>query len=298
MAIVAIFVATLTGLGFSWTGVWVLPKCRYGDPECYFKVNLCAPDSSSLDQTDKSETVPVELCRLELRQRAIEGSSNDPVLPEQLSIPLMAVVVSCVPAALASATFFVQRTVLLVAAGKMVLAVTLSMLCIGIDVIGALLIIVSEIVLLVLLVRMYEWEMRELIQMRISCLTNTAMSSIQQGRFREAVSFCSKAISMDRTCVNAHFRRAIALSRLREWDEAILDLQAALALQPGNSAVQWELEQCKTQLGQQGVRGENDCGDHASEDDIEEEDYENEEESLLPVKKVRFAIPMQPSLLE
>ena len=74
MAIVAIFVATLTGLGFSWTGVWVLPKCRYlipaaryshtnlvnismraalschgvryGDPECYFKVNLCATDSS------------------------------------------------------------------------------------------------------------------------------------------------------------------------------------------------------------------------------------------------------------
>ena len=90
----------------------------------------------------------------------------------------------------------------------------------------------------------------------------------------------------------------IALSRLREWDEAILDLEAALALQPGNSAVQWELEQCKTQLGQQGVRGEDDCGDHASEDDIEEEDYENEEESLLPMKKVRFAIPMQPSLLE
>merc|ERR1712216_502991 len=234
----------------------------------------------------------------------------------------MAVAVSCIPAVLASTTFFVQRSIALLDAGKMVLAVTLSMLCIGIDVIqrktfdcrwwhdghhgnadqckhglvlyiiGALLIISSQIVLLVLLVWMYEWEMRELVQMRISCLTNTAMSSIQQGRCREAIDFCSKAIEINRSCVNAHFRRAIALSRLREWDEAILDLEAALALQPGNSAMQWELEQCKEKkhLHWQGADGEGGHGEieHEPEEEEEEEDYENEQESCCQSRKCDF----------
>jgi len=326
LAIVAVFVATLAGLGFSLSGVWLLPKCRYGDNECYFGVNICVVPDSVEQQSDIDQTAE-PICTLETRQRAIEGSSSHPLLgSEQLAIPLFALLVSCVPAILAAATVFVQRSIALLDAGKLVLAVTLSMLCISVDilqrktfdcrwwhdshhgnaeackqglslyVVGSLLIILSQIGLLILFTRMYEWEMSDLLQMRISCLTNSGMSMIQQGRYDEAIVCCSKAINLDRACVNAHFRRAVALSRLLRWDEAVCGLEVALALQPGNTAVEWELEQCRKHLGAWGDGG----GVLMSDDENDEdgEDGENVDEPLLPVKKVRFAVPMHPSLLD
>lgn len=304
--VVGICLATILGLHLSWSGVCLLPKCRYGEKDCYFKVQVCFPASD-------------DGCRTELRQRAIEGSSNHPVLgSEQLAIPLLAVLVSCVPALLAAVTVMVKRNIWLLDAGKYILGVTMCLLCIGIDILqnktfdcrwwhdshhgnakacqkglglyvgGTLLIILSEMALLMLFTRMYERELQELKEMQVSCLTNSAISAINSEQYGRAVGFCSKAIGLDQSCATAYFRRGVAHAKMGNLLLAIDDLESVLVLQPRNDAVHFELERCQ-QLLEEGGDGGLGMGE-VSEQFIDEEDGEEQDQRpLLPVKKVRFA---------
>merc|ERR1712166_884287 len=70
---------TFVGMMCAVTGMAILPKCRYGMPECYFHVTNCA----YTDNEGKSEG-----CVDVLKMRAIEGSSD--YSAEQLAIPILA----------------------------------------------------------------------------------------------------------------------------------------------------------------------------------------------------------------
>lgn len=304
---------------------------RYGERDCYFQVEICFPtEASEVAEGDSSALLEPE-CRWELRQRAIEGWSDHPVVgSEQLIIPLLALLVSCGPAILAGITVMMQRSIALVDAGKYVLAVTMCLLFIGIDslqrktfdcrwwhdshhgntelcqrglllyVCGTLLIIVSEFVLLMLFTRLYEQELKELHQTQMSCLTNSAMSAIRQEQFEEAIQFCTKAIAIDGSCVNAYFRRGVAYAKLSHFDAALDDLTTALRLEPGSAALKHELQRIEVILSE----ADQDVSENPLEDDdsrrysIEEdpEEEEDEEGPLLKTitvkksqKKVRFA---------
>eukprot|EP00658_Telonema_sp_P-2_P040354 TRINITY_DN28865_c0_g1_i1.p1 TRINITY_DN28865_c0_g1~~TRINITY_DN28865_c0_g1_i1.p1 ORF type:complete len:379 (+),score=50.88 TRINITY_DN28865_c0_g1_i1:133-1269(+) len=308
--VVLVWLATLLGIHLSYSGVSVLPKCRYGERGCYFKVRVCFPGDSK----------HAAACRDELRQRSIEGSSDHPIGgSEQLAIPFLAVIVSCVPPLLGAATVMMKRSIGLLDAGKHILAVTMCLLCLGIDVLqrktfdcrwwhdshhgnaarcqrglalyvcGTLLIILSEIGLLVLFTRMYEHELKELKQMQVSCLTNSGMSAIKQEKFQQAIEFCSRAIALDPICANAYFRRAVAHFKLSNTISAIDDLETALTFQPGNAAIRHELQRCQADLKHEGCDELDSMEIEDVSDEEEAEDEECDEQPLLQVKRVRFA---------
>eukprot|EP00656_Telonema_subtile_P044589 TRINITY_DN5083_c0_g1_i3.p1 TRINITY_DN5083_c0_g1~~TRINITY_DN5083_c0_g1_i3.p1 ORF type:complete len:398 (+),score=72.00 TRINITY_DN5083_c0_g1_i3:98-1291(+) len=305
--VACIWLVTLVGLHLSWSGVCMLPKCRYGEKDCYFQVRLCFAASN------------VTACRPEFRQRAIEGSGTHPVLgSEQLAIPLLAVLFSCIPPVVAAVTVMVKRNMWLLDAGKYMLGVTMCLLCVGVDVLqrktfdcrwwndthhgnadacqrglglyvaGTLLIIMSEMALLLLFTRMYERELVELTQMQISCLTNSAMSAINLEQFEKAVVLCSKAISLDTSCVKAYFRRGVANAKMGNLILAIDDLQSALELQPRNDAVDFELRRCEGLL-EGGADPGNGLQDVHQEFSDEGDEDAYIERPLLSAKKVRFA---------
>jgi len=102
---------TVVGLLCGVVSFIALPKCRYGDKECYFKVEVCAytdisqapatpstapPFSSSvnLKPQNKPNVKPPDFCHMVTKLRAIEGSSGHGA--EQLAIPILAVLFSVV----------------------------------------------------------------------------------------------------------------------------------------------------------------------------------------------------------
>jgi hypothetical protein len=115
-AVAIICILTIVGLLCAAIGINVLPKCRYGSPDCYFVVEACAYDTprgsspiasaaatqgggngrrdSSLDLTQRKSEKP-QFCHKITKLRAIEGSNSGTA--EQLAIPVLAVITACVP---------------------------------------------------------------------------------------------------------------------------------------------------------------------------------------------------------
>ena len=66
------------------------------------------------------------------------------------------------------------------------------------------------------------------------------------GLFKETVSNCSTAISIDKSAVKAYYLRAIAESKLNAFDEAIEDIKSAIKLSPADKNLRDEFENIKT----------------------------------------------------
>merc|ERR1712086_1240527 len=84
---------TVVGLLCGVVSFIALPRCRYGDKECYFKVEVCAYTDISQAPATPS-TAPPDFCHMVTKLRAIEGSSGHGA--EQLAIPILAVLFSVV----------------------------------------------------------------------------------------------------------------------------------------------------------------------------------------------------------
>jgi len=67
-----------------------------------------------------------------------------------------------------------------------------------------------------------------------SCRLNCALCSLHLEDYHSAAEYCTKVLHCDEANMKALFRRASALGALREFDEAIQDLDAALLAEPGN----------------------------------------------------------------
>ncbi|VDP71448.1 unnamed protein product [Echinostoma caproni] len=71
--------------------------------------------------------------------------------------------------------------------------------------------------------------------------TNRALAFLKLERYASAESDCSAALALDKKCVKALFRRAIARKGLQKKSEAIEDLKSLLALDENNKAAITEL---------------------------------------------------------
>merc|ERR1711934_473982 len=109
----------------------VLPRCRFGDAKCYFKVEICTP------------TLPSgQKCEPEMKKRSIEGSENsdedggvgEPFSgAEALAIPALAVAMTALPALTTSVgLLFKKMTTDILSISKVLVGVSLSMLFIGV----------------------------------------------------------------------------------------------------------------------------------------------------------------------
>jgi len=95
MASVAL-VLTVIGMWVAFSGIKILPKCRFGEAECYFRVEI-----------DGHEY---------MKKRAIEGSTSnkgsgigEPIMgAEALAIPILAVASAAVPATLCFAAVIID----------------------------------------------------------------------------------------------------------------------------------------------------------------------------------------------
>ncbi|MCX7851089.1 tetratricopeptide repeat protein, partial [Thermus sp.] len=57
---------------------------------------------------------------------------------------------------------------------------------------------------------------------------------MRKGNSRKALRAFSRALKLNPGNLEAHWGRALALARLREWSKALLDLEEALRLSPGD----------------------------------------------------------------
>merc|ERR1712216_503882 len=112
---------TLVGMVCAIIGMAILPKCRYGERECYFRVKECAYQ----DEQGHSDG-----CMNVLKSRAIEGSND--YSAEQLAIPILATVVSCVPAFLTVLGTMFDKALGLLETSKVLLATNMVFLVLGI----------------------------------------------------------------------------------------------------------------------------------------------------------------------
>merc|ERR1711907_336965 len=102
-------------------GMAVLPKCRYGEPECYFHVVNCA----YTDDVGHSDG-----CFDALKSRAIEGSND--YSAEQLAVPILSTCLSCIPAVLTVLGTMFDKALGLLEASKVFLATNVVFLVLGI----------------------------------------------------------------------------------------------------------------------------------------------------------------------
>merc|ERR1712178_79034 len=118
---VIVLIFTLVGMICAIVGMAILPKCRYGDPECYFRVRNCAY-TDDLGHSDG--------CLYTLKLRAIEGSND--VSAEQLAIPILSTCLACIPAMLTCLGMVFDKALGLLEASKVFLATNLVFLVLGI----------------------------------------------------------------------------------------------------------------------------------------------------------------------
>merc|ERR1711907_869334 len=85
-----LFLCCVIGMAIGLAGVSTLPKCRYGDPSCYFFTKVCDADLLAESQGQTGQT-----CLWVPKNRAIEGSGDDGV--EALVVPIVAMVLGLIP---------------------------------------------------------------------------------------------------------------------------------------------------------------------------------------------------------
>jgi len=125
----AIFIAVVSIIGFviSINGINTIPKCRYGDPSCYFSVKLCPFDATRPRiSAGAPEGVGGPTCVSSLRTRAVEGSST--VSGEQFALPIFATTLALLPCVLTLIAVIFDKAFALIEVGKVFVGVNISVL--------------------------------------------------------------------------------------------------------------------------------------------------------------------------
>eukprot|EP00656_Telonema_subtile_P000503 TRINITY_DN10235_c0_g1_i2.p1 TRINITY_DN10235_c0_g1~~TRINITY_DN10235_c0_g1_i2.p1 ORF type:complete len:241 (-),score=76.31 TRINITY_DN10235_c0_g1_i2:195-917(-) len=129
----ALFLCVVSLIGFvvGVVGIEVIPKCRYGDRDCYFTVKLCPFNSASPRIKHEHDTGPA--CVNVLKTRAVEGSSD--VSGEQFGLPVCALVISLIPCVLTMVAVLFDKALALLEVGKVCVAVNIAVMLMAIRIV-------------------------------------------------------------------------------------------------------------------------------------------------------------------
>lgn len=76
----------------------------------------------------------------------------------------------------------------------------------------------------------------------VATLTNRALAWLKLEMYSECINDSSEALKLDNKCIKGFWRRGIAKARLKDYKGGILDLDAALVLEPGNKTIRKDLQ--------------------------------------------------------
>lgn len=93
-----------------------------------------------------------------------------------------------------------------------------------------------------------EMQLSKLNEVQLINLTNQAATELKIESYDEVKATCDEAIKLEGNNVKAFYRRGIAHIKLKNFDNAVDDLNIALRLEPGNREVLKELEYGKKLL--------------------------------------------------
>merc|ERR1712166_520082 len=79
----------------------------------------------------------------------------------------------------------------------------------------------------------------------ISILTNMAQAHIKLEQYEEAIEFCKRALYMDEKNTKALSRRSLCYKKSFNYIQALVDLELANEIDPGNKSILKELKKCK-----------------------------------------------------
>jgi len=82
-----------------------------------------------------------------------------------------------------------------------------------------------------------EEEKNEVSQCKVASHLNLAAVCLKASDWKRVIDNCQKALDIDPQNVKARFRRAEALKATKDYDQALLDLNAALKIDPNNAEV-------------------------------------------------------------
>jgi len=127
---------TVIGIWVAFMGIKTLPKCRFGEADCYFKVTICMGMATTGLEGG---------CQEQILNRAIEGSTDNPdgsgfgepvEGAEALAIPCFAIAMALLPALLtALGVLFRDRYYGFLSASKILAAMQFAFLAIGVRVV-------------------------------------------------------------------------------------------------------------------------------------------------------------------
>ena len=86
---------------------------------------------------------------------------------------------------------------------------------------------------------------KELKELKKTVLINIAIVCNKTGDYKEALIISTKALDLDDKAVKALYQRALAQSKLHQYDEAITDIKEAIKLNPTDKNLRDEFEKIK-----------------------------------------------------
>jgi len=119
---------------------------------------------------------------------------------------------------------------------------------------------------------------------KTACLTNAAMCLLKIEDYEGCIEQCLKAITVDKKCVKAYYRRGIAARKLEHFEEAREALKQASTLEPKNKAIVQELDQTNKEEMQKRKKktGINDYSRFDNLDLSDDEEEQQKEEQRTP----------------
>lgn len=85
-------------------------------------------------------------------------------------------------------------------------------------------------------------------EVALPCYLNSAACKLKLNDYAGAVEDCNEALVLDKDSVKALFRRGQAHAAVKDYDEAMVDLQASCKLAPGDKAIRNEIARVKKHL--------------------------------------------------
>jgi peptidyl-prolyl isomerase D len=93
-----------------------------------------------------------------------------------------------------------------------------------------------------------ETEVKQLDDIQLVNLTNLAATELKIESYNDVLSTCNEAIKLHDKNFKAFYRRGIANVKVKNFEDAVEDLEVALKLQPGNHEIRKKLDHAKKVL--------------------------------------------------
>jgi len=90
-------------------------------------------------------------------------------------------------------------------------------------------------------ISLFPAEKKTLEELKLTCLNNSAQSCIYLKNYKEAISYCDRALREDAKNMKALFRKATANSDQKNYNEALDDLKTANAYHPDEKTIATEM---------------------------------------------------------